>query len=121
MEPAQSQEIPEGRKGITEERHPGIRGVEPEHRDFRDGETAQPRQIQDLHVVGESVDSRAAEEIARDVAAEELEATLRVSDSGDREHPHEQVAGFPEKATVEGLLHAHEILSEPAGTDRDGM
>ena len=92
-QPLQAQEIPGGRKRhCAEERHRESGELNHSTGTSAMERSAAAREEQDLHVVGEAVHARYPEEVAGDVAAEELEAALRVADAGDREDPHEQVA-----------------------------
>ena len=67
------------------------RRVDPGHADLRDGESTPAGEPDELDVVGEAVDTQAAEQLARDLAAQELEAALGVADSAagldDRARP----------------------------------
>src|SRR4029077_5942506 len=81
VQPAQPKEIPERRQSIPNDRHFRLRRVDPNDGDFGDLEPAAPGEVEDLHVVGEAVDAGPPEELAGNVAAEQLEAALRVVDS----------------------------------------
>src|SRR5262249_56471029 len=108
----------ESGKRVPEHRHLRLRRVKPEHRHFRDREPPAPGQKQDLHVEGESVDLRLAEELARDISAEELEAALCVENARDRQCPYEEISRLAEEAPVGGLLFPDELFLK--GTRADG-
>src|SRR5262249_42017524 len=82
-------------------------------------EAAPPREVEDLDVPREAIDPRLAEEVARDLAPEELEAALRVPDPGDREELDQPIARAAQEHAVERLALADQGLLKRARAGRD--
>ena len=103
MHPADARDVPQSLHGVAHDADLGFGRVEPENRYFGDRQAAASGEIENLDVPRETFDAGVTEELARDVAAEELEAALGVADAGHGEKLDEPVAGAAQEHAMEGL------------------